>query len=211
MPGLAESPDHHQQWYWPYRMRGFLYSTRNGFNTILMLITHRKCEWISELGTGKQMWPLEKCDGIFMKKHYRHPRSDFGWQHIISGGYPMHTMALQSPDVMAEIHTPTVIFVPARTITSCHSPVSMVVADGLVPIWHQDICNNRDDLVRSSYIRTETMYAVIISSLWYLWYQIFKCVATNSLADIGYTAIVVPGWHCSIMQQIINLFISVLS
>ena len=35
-----------------------------------------------------------------------------------------------------------------------HIGVSMVVADGLAPIWHQDICNHPDDMGQSVYLKS---------------------------------------------------------
>ena len=35
-----------------------------------------------------------------------------------------------------------------------HNGVDIVVADGLVPIWHQDICNHHDDVARFAYIQS---------------------------------------------------------
>ena len=34
------------------------------------------------------------------------------------------------------------------------SQITMVAADGLVPIWHQDICNHHDNLSKSTQIRS---------------------------------------------------------
>ena len=35
-----------------------------------------------------------------------------------------------------------------------HNRVSMVVADDMVRIWRQDICNHRDDIARTAYVRS---------------------------------------------------------
>ena len=36
-----------------------------------------------------------------------------------------------------------------------YNPVSLVVADGLVPIWHQDICNHHDDVIQWVHVMHE--------------------------------------------------------
>ena len=36
----------------------------------------------------------------------------------------------------------------------CGGGMSMIVADGLVPIWHQGICNDHDDVGRVIHIPT---------------------------------------------------------
>ena len=50
--------------------------------------------------------------------------------------------------------------------------VSMEVVDGMLPIWHQDICTHHDDVGRSAYIKSSSLYVYFI----YIYIYVYVCV-----------------------------------
>ena len=42
-----------------------------------------------------------------------------------------------------------------------HDQISMVVADGLAPIWHHGICNHRHGVARVVYITIAQRYGIL--------------------------------------------------